>query len=71
MFATFASKCDCLASWMTFTCFSEFFHDTYNFKPGVGGLAYLGLGIGFACATVVGAKTADEIYHSVCRFLSA
>jgi len=56
---------------MTFTCFSEFFHDTYNFKPGVGGLAYLGLGIGFACATVVGAKTADEIYHSVCRFLSA
>lgn len=41
------------------------FHDTYGFGVGIGGLAYLGLGIGFFLATAFGAKTADQIYHRV------
>jgi len=49
-----------------------FFSETYGFKPGVGGLAYLGLGLGFALATVFGAKFADQVYKYVsARFLAA
>lgn len=40
----------------------------YGFDTGIGGLVYLGLGIGFLVATMFGAKTADQIYHYVsCR----
>jgi hypothetical protein len=42
-----------------------FFSDTYGFGPGVGGLAYLGLGVGFATATIFGAKFADQVYQYV------
>ncbi|KAG6840002.1 hypothetical protein C0991_009654 [Blastosporella zonata] len=31
-------------------------------NPGVGGLAYIGLGVGFLLATLFGAKTADQVY---------
>ncbi|KAF9051613.1 multidrug resistance protein 4 [Panaeolus papilionaceus] len=48
--------------YLMFATFAQFFATTYGFKAGVGGLAYLGLGIGFATATVVGAKSADQIY---------
>src|SRR5687768_1967967 len=34
----------------------ELFQGTYGFKPGIGGLVYLGLGIGFFSSTIFGAK---------------
>lgn len=51
--------------YLMFSTFGEFFSTTYGFSPGVGGLTYLGLGIGFALATVFGAKTADQVYQYV------
>ncbi|KAF8637929.1 hypothetical protein AX17_002550 [Amanita inopinata Kibby_2008] len=48
--------------YLMFSTFPEIFSSTYGFKAGVGGLAYLGLGIGFFTATLFGAKTADQIY---------
>ncbi|KAF5311123.1 hypothetical protein D9619_008078 [Psilocybe cf. subviscida] len=48
--------------YLMFTTFAEFFATTYGFTPGIGGLAYLGLGFGFLTATIFGAKFADQIY---------
>ncbi|KAG6849851.1 hypothetical protein H0H93_004345 [Arthromyces matolae] len=48
--------------YLMFATFAEFFKTTYGFRPGVGGLAYLGLGVGFILATLFGAKTADQVY---------
>ncbi|KAF9456414.1 multidrug resistance protein 4 [Collybia nuda] len=48
--------------YLMFTTFAQFFKTAYGFEPGVGGLAYLGLGIGFMIATIVGAKPADQVY---------
>lgn len=43
----------------------EFFQTTYGFGPGIGGLAYTGLGLGFVLATIFGAKWADQVYKYV------
>ncbi|KJA21402.1 hypothetical protein HYPSUDRAFT_140645, partial [Hypholoma sublateritium FD-334 SS-4] len=48
--------------YLMFTTFATFFSSTYGFQPGVGGLAYLGLGFGFVLATIFGAKFADRVY---------
>ncbi|KAF8966604.1 multidrug resistance protein 4 [Flammula alnicola] len=48
--------------YLMFATFAEFFSTTYGFRPGVGGLAYLGLGFGFLLATIFGAKFADRVY---------
>ncbi|ESK94908.1 mfs multidrug [Moniliophthora roreri MCA 2997] len=48
--------------YLMFTTFAELFSSVYGFKPGVGGLVYLGLGIGFLLSTAFGAKTADGLY---------
>ncbi|PFH49928.1 hypothetical protein AMATHDRAFT_146557 [Amanita thiersii Skay4041] len=48
--------------YLMFATFASFFHDTYGFQAGVGGLAYLGLGLGFLIATFLGAKFADQVY---------
>ncbi|KAF9450283.1 multidrug resistance protein 4 [Macrolepiota fuliginosa MF-IS2] len=48
--------------YLMFSTFAAFFAKTYGFGAGVGGLAYLGLGVGFFLATVFGAKFADQIY---------
>ncbi|KAF9009997.1 major facilitator superfamily domain-containing protein [Cyathus striatus] len=53
--------------YLMFTTFAEFFSTTYHFRPGVGGLAYLGLGIGFFAATIFGAKVADKVYQHLVR----
>ncbi|KXN82227.1 hypothetical protein AN958_02918 [Leucoagaricus sp. SymC.cos] len=42
--------------------FAQFFSMTYGFGAGVGGLAYLGLRVGFFAATVFGGKFAGQIY---------
>ena len=39
----------------------KFFPKTYHFSSGVGGLAYLGIGIGFIIAMIFGARFADRI----------
>ena len=46
----------------------DVFSTTYGFKTGPGGLAYIGLGIGFISATFFGAKTANDIYKYVSSF---
>ncbi|KAG9221707.1 hypothetical protein CCMSSC00406_0005620 [Pleurotus cornucopiae] len=51
--------------YLMFATFASFFSSTYGFRPGVGGLAYLGLGIGFFIATLFGAKFADQVYHKL------
>ncbi|KIM47070.1 hypothetical protein M413DRAFT_268955 [Hebeloma cylindrosporum] len=48
--------------YLMFATFAAFFKTTYGFAPGVGGLAYLGLGVGFFLATIFGAKFADQLY---------
>ncbi|KAL0949681.1 hypothetical protein HGRIS_009719 [Hohenbuehelia grisea] len=48
--------------YLMFATFANFFQSTYGFQPGIGGLCYLGLGIGFFAATVYGAKMGDNIY---------
>ncbi|KAF5357193.1 hypothetical protein D9756_006598 [Leucocoprinus leucothites] len=49
--------------YLMFSTFADFFATTYGFSPGVGGLAYLGLGVGFFAATIFGAKFADQVYN--------
>ncbi|KAF8068731.1 multidrug resistance protein 4 [Lyophyllum atratum] len=49
--------------YLMFVTFSSFFAKTYGFGPGVGGLAYLGLGVGFLLATFAGAKFSDLSYR--------
>lgn len=48
--------------YLMFTTFPEFFAETYGFQPGIGGLVYLGLGIGFFSATIFGAKFGSMSY---------
>jgi len=54
--------------YLMFATFAAFFGKTYHFRPGIGGLSYLGLGVGFVLATIFGAKIADEIYKYVSFF---
>ena len=49
----------------------DFFSKTYHFSPGMGGLAYLGLGTGFIVAMIFGARFADRIYKDVKIFTFA
>ncbi|KAF8225144.1 MFS general substrate transporter [Tricholoma matsutake] len=48
--------------YLMFATFADFFSSTYGFSPGIGGLCYLGLGIGFLLATYTGAKFSDQVY---------
>ncbi|KAL6309751.1 multidrug resistance protein 4 [Sparassis latifolia] len=51
--------------YLMFSTFPTLFTGVYGFSIGVGGLAYLGLGIGFLGATVIGATLADKIYKAL------
>ncbi|KAF8966560.1 multidrug resistance protein 4 [Flammula alnicola] len=51
--------------YLMFSTFATLFSETYGFGPGVGGLAYLGLGVGFMVATLFGAKFADQLYRTL------
>lgn len=44
---------------------SDLFAGIYGFSPGISGLCYIGLGLGFVIATGFGATFADKIYHAV------
>ncbi|KAF8903320.1 major facilitator superfamily domain-containing protein [Gymnopilus junonius] len=48
--------------YLMFATFAQFFQSTYGFGAGIGGLTYLGLGVGFMLATIFGAKFADQVY---------
>ncbi|KAK0192500.1 multidrug resistance protein 4 [Armillaria mellea] len=53
--------------YLMFTTFPTVFNEIYGFNTGVGGLVYLGIGIGFVAASVFGAKTTDQIYHYLAK----
>jgi uncharacterized membrane protein len=56
--------------YLMFTTFPGLFSDIYHFSTGVGGLAYIGLGVGFVSATIFGAKISNKIYTTVSRSLT-
>ncbi|KAF8558851.1 MFS general substrate transporter [Imleria badia] len=49
--------------YLMFATFPDLFSTVYHFSVGIGGLAYIGLGVGFLAATIFGAKLSDQIYH--------
>ncbi|CCL99688.1 uncharacterized protein FIBRA_01709 [Fibroporia radiculosa] len=51
--------------YLMFTTFPLLFAGVYHFSTGISGLAYIGLGLGFMVATVIGASVADKIYKSL------
>lgn len=53
--------------YLMFATFADLFHNIYGFSVGIGGLVYLGLGIGFLSATIFGAKFADQMYHALAK----
>ncbi|KAI0638314.1 multidrug resistance protein 4 [Trametes polyzona] len=54
--------------YLMFAVFPDVFTGIYGFSIGTGGLAYIGLGVGFFLATLFGAYFADEVYaHLVQR----
>ncbi|KAG2361263.1 multidrug resistance protein 4 [Suillus spraguei] len=48
--------------YLMFTTFPDLFSEVYHFSIGIGGLAYIGLGVGFMSAAVFGAKLSNKIY---------
>ncbi|KAG2038280.1 multidrug resistance protein 4 [Suillus americanus] len=48
--------------YLMFTTFPGLFSDVYHFSIGTGGLPYIGIGVGFLSATVIGAKLCDKTY---------
>ncbi|KAL1746272.1 major facilitator superfamily domain-containing protein [Schizophyllum fasciatum] len=54
-----------LIFYLMFATFSAFFSKTYGFKAGVGGLVYIGIGVGSLLAVVIGAKVGDKVYFSL------
>lgn len=46
-----------------FSTFPDVFSTDYGFNTGAGGLAYLGLGVGFIIASLFGAKFGSETYR--------
>ncbi|KAI0352812.1 multidrug resistance protein 4 [Trametes cingulata] len=48
--------------YLMFAVFPDVFTGIYGFSIGTGGLAYIGLGVGFFSATLFGAYFADQVY---------
>ncbi|EJF56590.1 MFS general substrate transporter [Dichomitus squalens LYAD-421 SS1] len=53
--------------YLMFAIFPDVFTGIYGFSVGVGGLAYIGLGVGFFLATLFGAWVSDGIYSRLAR----
>uniref|UniRef100_A0A8H7XYP4 Major facilitator superfamily (MFS) profile domain-containing protein n=1 Tax=Psilocybe cubensis TaxID=181762 RepID=A0A8H7XYP4_PSICU len=51
--------------YLMLSTFPDLFNHTYGFGPGVGGLAYLGMGVGFFMAMFFAARVADAIYKTL------
>ena len=61
---------DYLLRFYVLTASADIFTGIYGFSIGISGLAYIGLGVGFFVATVVGAYFADRMYTWVCHPLT-
>ncbi|KAG0706897.1 major facilitator superfamily domain-containing protein [Suillus ampliporus] len=48
--------------YLMFTTFPDLFSGVYHFSVGIGGLSYLGIGLGSILASAIGAKLSDKIY---------
>jgi MFS family permease len=48
--------------YLMFTTFPGLFSTVYHFNIGIGGLPYIGIGVGFLSATVIGARICDKTY---------
>ncbi|KZT04894.1 MFS general substrate transporter [Laetiporus sulphureus 93-53] len=51
--------------YLMFATFPELFSSVYGFGPGIGGLTYLGLGIGFILGSFLGARYGDALYRYI------
>ncbi|KAL2811963.1 major facilitator superfamily domain-containing protein [Aspergillus granulosus] len=58
--ATYMSVCYGLL-YLFFTTIPSVFEEQYGFSPGITGLAYIGLGIGFSVGLLITATTSDKI----------
>ncbi|OAX31004.1 hypothetical protein K503DRAFT_704440, partial [Rhizopogon vinicolor AM-OR11-026] len=47
---------------ITNSLYPALFSDVYHFSIGMGGLAYIGVGLGFVFSAIVGAKLSNKIY---------
>jgi len=48
--------------YLMFTTFGTLFSEVYGFGPGSSGLTYIGLGVGFILAAIIGAKFGNQVY---------
>jgi multidrug resistance protein len=48
--------------YLMFATFPILFSEVYHFNIGIGGLTYIGLGVGFILAAIFGAKLSNKIY---------
>ncbi|KAI6105693.1 major facilitator superfamily domain-containing protein [Pisolithus sp. B1] len=48
--------------YLMFATFPNLFSEVYHWSIGIGGLAYIGLGLGFMLSTILGAKISDKLY---------
>ncbi|KAG2118857.1 multidrug resistance protein 4 [Suillus discolor] len=48
--------------YLMFSTFPDLFSKVYHFSTGMGGLTYLGTGVGFLAATLFGARVSGKIY---------
>ncbi|KAG2146699.1 major facilitator superfamily domain-containing protein [Suillus clintonianus] len=48
--------------YLMFATFPDLFSNVYHFSIGIGGLAYIGLGLGFVASSVFGARFSDKMY---------
>lgn len=55
--------------YLLFTTFPTLFQETYHWGAGVNGLAYLGMGIGFLTAAILGGTTMNSLYFKVSDIL--
>ncbi|ELU42985.1 multidrug resistance protein 4 [Rhizoctonia solani AG-1 IA] len=53
-----------------FVTFPTLFASVYGWGPGIAGLAYLGLGIGFMFAAVIGSRLMNTLYLKVCTLIA-
>lgn len=51
--------------YIMFATFADLFSSVYHFDTSMGGLAYIGLGLGFFVAAWFGARISDKIYNRV------
>ncbi|KAF5359949.1 hypothetical protein D9757_012234 [Collybiopsis confluens] len=51
--------------YIMFTTFPDLFGEVYGFSIGISGLTYIGIGLGFTAATIVGARGGNWVYQTV------